>query len=60
VRLADVLQKLGKDICLVNRPEMGHDTSYDDTRQILEFVIDKAHKDTSSTSSKPPAVTAPK
>ncbi|MFA6185930.1 MAG: alpha/beta fold hydrolase [Phycisphaerae bacterium] len=44
VRLAGVLQKLGKEVCLVNRPEMGHDTSYNDTRQILEFVIDKANK----------------
>jgi pimeloyl-ACP methyl ester carboxylesterase len=51
VRLANVLQKIGKDVCLVNRPEMGHDTSYEDTRQMLEFVIDKANKGNSSTSS---------
>lgn len=42
VRLAGVLQKLGKEVCLVNRPEMGHETNYEDTKQILEFVIDKA------------------
>lgn len=44
MRLADVLQKLGKETCLINRPETGHDTNYEDTREILEFVIDAADK----------------
>ena len=42
VRLAGVLKKLEKDVCLVSRPQMGHDTSYEDTRQMLEFVIEQA------------------
>ncbi|OHB59726.1 MAG: alpha/beta hydrolase [Planctomycetes bacterium GWF2_42_9] len=44
VRFANVLKKLGKEVCLINRPETGHDTNYEDTRQILEFVIDAAGK----------------
>ncbi len=44
VRFAGILQKLGKNVLLVNRPEMGHKTSYDDCKKILQFVLDAADK----------------
>jgi predicted esterase len=42
-RLAEALKKRGRDVLLLHRKEMGHDTSYDDAKAILEFVIQKAH-----------------
>lgn len=39
MRLAGVLQRLGKQVTLINRPEAGHDTTYEDVRQMLEFIL---------------------
>lgn len=44
VRLANVLKLLGRDVKLIYRKDGGHETSYDDTRAALEFVIQKAGK----------------
>ncbi len=54
IRWAAILQKLDKEVCLIHRPEMEHDTTYNDTRQILEFVIDKANQKKPSASSATP------
>lgn len=44
LRLAGVLQKIGKPVLLTFRPEGGHDTSYEDTMTGLDFVITTALK----------------
>lgn len=59
LRFADILLKLGKDICLVNREQTEHVTSYDDARKILEYVIDTANKADASKSQKTQAVIDP-
>jgi pimeloyl-ACP methyl ester carboxylesterase len=40
-RLIDVLQKLGRDVILIDRPETGHSTNYEDSAAALEFVLQK-------------------
>jgi len=44
VRLAKVLQAMGRDVLLIFREDEGHQTKYDDGRAIVEFVIEKAKK----------------
>jgi hypothetical protein len=41
-RLANELKARGRDVLLIHREEGGHSTTYDDTRAILEFVIQEA------------------
>lgn len=40
LRLGRMLQRLGKEVCIVYREEGGHATTYEDARTILEFVLD--------------------
>lgn len=44
LRLASVLQRLQPNVLVVNRPETGHTTSYEDAVAIVEFVVQKAAK----------------
>ncbi|MCU0786528.1 MAG: alpha/beta fold hydrolase [Verrucomicrobia bacterium] len=44
VRLADQLKTSGRDVLLIHHEEGGHSTKYDDAKAILEFVIQKARK----------------
>ena len=39
--LIGVLQKLGRDVILIDRPETGHSTNYEDSAAALEFVLKK-------------------
>jgi len=39
LRLADVLRKMGRDVFVIYREELGHFTTYEDTRAIIEHVI---------------------
>ena len=41
LRLADMLKKRESPIHLIHRPEGGHDTSYADAVEVLQFVIEK-------------------
>ena len=43
-RLAGVLKQLGRPVLLLDRPEGGHDTNYEETLAALEFVILKARQ----------------
>ncbi|OHB84020.1 MAG: alpha/beta hydrolase [Planctomycetes bacterium RBG_16_64_12] len=42
VRLANVLERIGRDVLLVFREDGGHATKYADAEAILEFVFQKA------------------
>ena len=42
VRLAGVLKRLGRDVLLIHRESGGHSTGYEDGKEALEFVIEKA------------------
>jgi pimeloyl-ACP methyl ester carboxylesterase len=42
LRLAKILEKLGRQVLVVYREEGGHSTTYDDGVAILEFMIEKA------------------
>jgi pimeloyl-ACP methyl ester carboxylesterase len=44
LRLASALQRLNPNVLVINRPETGHTTNYEDAVAILEFVIEKADK----------------
>jgi pimeloyl-ACP methyl ester carboxylesterase len=41
-RLAEVLKKIQSNVLLIHRENTGHETNYADTKQALEFVLDKA------------------
>ncbi|MCB9781811.1 MAG: alpha/beta fold hydrolase [Candidatus Omnitrophica bacterium] len=41
LRLAKIVEKLNPDTLLLYRPEGGHSTNYEDSRQAYEFVVDK-------------------
>lgn len=43
LRMSSVLEKIGRKVLMINRPENDHLTSYEDTLSALEFVI-KASK----------------
>ncbi|MCC6124805.1 MAG: alpha/beta fold hydrolase [Pirellulales bacterium] len=51
VRLAGVLKKLQPNVLLVHRENGGHGTNYDDAKQALDFVFDRARP---ATASRPP------
>ncbi len=42
IRLGNTLEKMGKDVLLIHRPEGGHNTTYEDCVLALEFVLRKA------------------
>ncbi len=42
LRLVDVLQQIDRTVMLINRPETGHTTSYEDTITACEWVVCKA------------------
>ncbi len=42
LRLASVLRKLQPNVLLIHREAGGHSTTYEDAKQALEFVIEKA------------------
>lgn len=42
LRLADVLQKLGRDVQLTYNEDLGHRTPYQDIEKLFDFVIAKA------------------
>lgn len=44
LRLAKTLQAMNRDVLLIFRENVGHETKYDDARAIIEYVIDKAAK----------------
>ena len=44
LRLANILELLGRDIMLIYNEDGGHETNYDDSKAVLEFVIQKAGK----------------
>lgn len=39
LRLADVLQQMGRKTLLIHRPETGHTTSYEDTTSALQWMV---------------------
>jgi pimeloyl-ACP methyl ester carboxylesterase len=41
MRLADILKKLNPQVLHLHRPEAGHETSYDDTVEAMNFVIER-------------------
>ncbi|QDT19637.1 alpha/beta fold hydrolase [Gimesia chilikensis] len=41
-RLINILKQLNREVLLIDRPNEGHKTSYEDSRAILEFVIQRA------------------
>ena len=41
-RLMNILKQINKSVLLIDRPELGHSTSYADSASILEFVITQA------------------
>lgn len=41
MRLADILKKLNPQIFHLHRPEAGHETSYDDTVEAMNFVLER-------------------
>ncbi|QDT90399.1 alpha/beta fold hydrolase [Gimesia algae] len=41
-RLAQILKQLNRPILLIDRPQQGHSTSYQDSYSILEFMIEKS------------------
>lgn len=42
LRLAKILEKLGRPVLMVYREEMGHTSRPEDARQVLDFVLDQA------------------
>ncbi|QDU49093.1 alpha/beta fold hydrolase [Gimesia panareensis] len=42
-RLINILKQLNREVLLIDRPHEGHKTSYDDSRAILEFIIQRAN-----------------
>ncbi len=40
-RLIGVLQKLGRPVLLIDRPQTRHETNYEDSAAVLEFVLEK-------------------
>ncbi|NQT15866.1 MAG: hypothetical protein HQ582_24130 [Planctomycetes bacterium] len=40
--LAEAVKRHNPDVLIIHRPEVGHLTSYDDTKTALDFVIQKA------------------
>ena len=42
VRLAGILERLGRRVLLIMREDGGHATNYDDTKAAFEFVIEQA------------------
>jgi pimeloyl-ACP methyl ester carboxylesterase len=44
LRLGAVLERLQDDVLVINRPETGHTTSYEDAAAALEFVIERAER----------------
>jgi predicted esterase len=42
MRLANTLNARGRDVLLIYREEMGHSTSYEDAKAIIQFIIQKA------------------
>jgi len=41
-RLAGILQQLGRDVLIIHRENGGHATGIEDTKALLEFMIEKA------------------
>ncbi len=41
MRLAEILKKLNPAVLHIHRPEAGHETSYDDTVEAMNFVIER-------------------
>lgn len=41
LRLANVLEKMGRQVLLIYRPDGGHGTNYEDAVQALEWVLEK-------------------
>ena len=41
MRLADILKKLNPQVLHIHRPEAGHETSYDDTVEAMNFVLER-------------------
>ena len=42
IRLAEKLKSLGRDVLLIRRPNAGHQTSYEDSRAVVEWAVGKA------------------
>ncbi len=45
IRLANLLTSLGRDVLLLQRSEVGHETNYEDACAAIEYVLQKAAKD---------------
>lgn len=43
MRLAEILKKINPAVFHLHRPETGHETSYDDTLEAMNFVLGKLH-----------------
>ncbi len=41
-RLAGILKLLGRDVLLIHREQTGHETNYEDSTALLEYVLQKA------------------
>jgi pimeloyl-ACP methyl ester carboxylesterase len=42
LRLAEALKKLKIPLLVIDRPEVGHETKYDDAMEAMEFMVEKA------------------
>jgi pimeloyl-ACP methyl ester carboxylesterase len=42
VRLGQVLTAMKRDVLILYRPDGGHSTTYDDAKEVLEYMIAKA------------------
>ena len=43
-RLSNILKQIQENVLLIDRPQQGHSTSYEDTTSLLEFVIQRVAK----------------
>ncbi|MCF6286808.1 MAG: alpha/beta fold hydrolase, partial [Candidatus Hydrogenedentes bacterium] len=41
IRLANVIKRFNKHVLLIHRPKAGHTTNYEDTREALQFVLER-------------------
>lgn len=44
-RLSNILKQVHENVLLIDRPQQGHATSYEDTNSLLEFVIQRVTKE---------------
>jgi pimeloyl-ACP methyl ester carboxylesterase len=53
LRLVNLLSGLGREVLLIQRPEGGHETNYEDACKAIEYVITKTARNDPNCSTKP-------